>query len=209
MVQRNIQYGILVIFLLINCHKVAAQYYMTTMYQTEGVAFSTRVTMMNSVGDFEVDGVKVENEQTLLGVHQTVNYLLTPHIGVGAALGFDKWNNTAFLPVSVNMNYYLNRLQYSPYATLDVGYAAKWYTDQSEVKKDYIHGNKEGLFFSGGAGLRIMLNSRIGVLVGVDVRLQQSEIGYSDDENPDPELTTNKGKKVNYVFWGVTAGLSY
>jgi len=155
----------------------------------------------------------VQNTISTFRVQQQLAYQFNHYFSIGVGASVDVWVKNAFIPLfgTFNVNFMKGRL--TPYLYLSGGYAFKWYVpSKPDPLRGIIHATRPGPYAEGGTGLKIRMNDRISLLIGVNYLFFYSQINYNVKIEGQPDnsaITTNQYDKVPYHFAGVKFGLIY
>jgi long-subunit fatty acid transport protein len=209
MINRIYKATALIILLSISSFSVKAQ--QINDFKERGVIYISTLGFVNGFNKMTyAEGSTLYNQITALSIHQSVGYQLNPYFSIGMGLGYEKWKRTSFIPLYADIRANLLYNRYSPFINIDFGYSSKWYeSPMPDPRNQVIDGATEGVYFSGGIGLKIMFSNSAAGIISLEYKLQESSIKYSDDLNQYSNLTTNREDRVIYQFIGFRAGVLF
>lgn len=180
-------------------------------FKERGVIYISTFSFANGFNEISyAENSSIINLTTAISVHQIVGYQFNPYLSIGMGLGFEKWKRTSFIPLYANIRANIFSGRYSPFVNVDFGYSSKWYESPiPDPKNLVIDGATEGLYFSGGIGLKVMFSNSAAGIISFEYKLQESSLKWSDEFNLYKTLTTNQEDRVIYQFIGVRAGILF
>lgn len=181
-------------------------------YKERGVIYISTFGFVNGFNEIKyTDGRSaLLNNTTAVSAHQMVGYQFNPYFSLGMGVGFEKWKYTSFIPLYADLRVNLLPGQFSPFLSVNFGYSSKWYESPiPDNQHQVIDGATEGIYFSGGLGLKVMFSESAAGIISFEYKMQESSIKWSDNLNLYPTLTTNQESRVIYQFLGVRAGIMF
>lgn len=199
------------IFLLLSLINASTAQNIDT-FKDRGVIYISSFGFVNGFNDIKYADKKstITNQITSVSLHQVVGYQFSRYFSLGMGVGFEKWKHTSFIPLYADLRVNLLSGQFSPFLSVNFGYSSKWYESPvPDNQNRVIHGATEGIYFSGGLGLKVMISESAAGIISFEYKLQESSIKWSDKVNLYPALTTNQEDRVIYQFIGVRAGILF
>jgi len=181
-------------------------------FKERGVIYISTFGFVNGFNEIKyADNQRsLTNNITSVSVHQMVGYQFNRYFSLGMGVGFEKWKYTSFIPLYADLRVNILPGQFSPFLSVNFGYSSKWYESPiPDNQHQVIDGATEGIYFSGGLGLKVMFSESAAGIISFEYKLQESSIKWSDKVNLYPALTTNQEDRVIYQFIGVRAGILF
>jgi hypothetical protein len=181
-------------------------------FKERGVIYISTFGFVNGFNEIKYSNERstLSNNTTAVSVHQMVGYQFNPYFSLGMGVGFEKWKYTSFIPLYADLRVNLLSGQFSPFLSVNFGYSSKWYESPiPDNQHQVIDGATEGIYFSGGLGLKVMFSESAAGIISFEYKMQESSIKWSDNLNLYPTLTTNQESRVIYQFLGVRAGILF
>ncbi|MBP5650574.1 MAG: hypothetical protein J6X01_05805 [Bacteroidales bacterium] len=175
--------------------------------------FMTSINAAGGAGVIKIPNRNIPNRLFSFQVNQLLAYQFNPNFFMGVNLGIDFWQNTAFIPLCLNLSVNFTKTRISPHWFANMGYSFKWYINQKpEQTTRVIQGATPGPVVETGLGINIKVSEKVSLLILATYKMQHSSIKYSvqmPDEPDNSEYFTNAEKNHHYHFGGVKFGILY
>ncbi len=209
MIHKFLRISILM-FVLIFLYSKESNSQSREMFKDKGVLKITSISFYNGFGDIEYGDRKMVNYQSSFAIHQVIGNIFNSHFSLGFGIGFERWNQTSFIPMYADIRVNLLKGRYSPHLYADLGYATKWYqSPKPDSKYQVVNGAKQGIYAEGGVGFKAMINNYSGIIFTACYKVQESEIFFSDEKNIYPAITTNQTQRILYNFFGARVAYQF
>lgn len=142
-------------------------------------------------------GARTNDQKASFSFMNVTSYHLNPQFAIGLGIGADFFKET-YIPIVVDLRYYLRNSKFSPFAYVQAGYAI---AVGDEIHRDiyyslswiwpgpnYSEGDPRGGFIiNPGIGFRNMFNDHFGVVFSIGYRYQKLNYNISTDNRLEVE----------------------
>ena len=179
-------------------------------YRIKGLTCITDVGIGAGIGSYSFGGQDVPNSETVLSLSSVVSYMLGGHFSAGAGLEFDKWKLISFLPVYVDLRYYvLSNKKMVPFVFLDGGFARKWGTSPRTSKVKFSAGSNGDLFGAAGIGLKTYISRTSAINFSIGCKIQKINLSYLVNNVLGTEAPDFISELTNFQFFSIKVGFSF